>query len=176
MTIDGETTTVSEGVYCNDFVINNLSIVTFSPGIYVIRDGKFEVNSGGTIIGDGVTFYITGSAEFILNSNSHAELTAPTTGPLAGIIIFQDRSVADGTIHLFNSDSSSFFVGTIYMPNGKVMINSGSSLGGPAAFTSFVARKFEINSDSSLVLNSDYGATDVPFLRALGGFQVALFE
>ena len=135
-----------------------------------------EARARGLDSGVGVTIYITGSAEFILNSDSHAELSAQTTGPLAGVVIFQDPNVADGTVHLFNSDTTSYLVGTVYLPNGKVMINSGSTLGGPAAFTSFVAKTFEINSDSTLVLNTDYGATDVPALPALGAFQVALIE
>ena len=111
-----------------------------------------------------------------MNSDSHAELSALTEGQFAGILVFQDRNVADGTVHLFNSDSGSSIVGAVYLPNGKVMINSGSTLGPASAFSSFIARTFEINSDSHLVLNSDYAATDVPPLAALGAYQIALIE
>ncbi len=176
LSIDAETTTISPGVYCNDFVLNAGSIITMDPGTYVIRDGKFEVNSGANLSGDGVTIYLMGSAEFILNSDSHAELTAPTEGEFAGILIFQDRNVADGTVHLFNSDTTTSLVGAVYFPNGKIMINSGSTLGPASAFSAFIAKTYEINSGSHLVLNSDYEATDVPALAALGAYKVALIE
>ena len=67
-------------------------------------------------------------------------------------------------------------IGTVYFPNGKVMINSGSTLGPASAFSAFIARTYEINSASGLLLNSDYEATDVPTLAALGAYKVAIIE
>ncbi len=86
---------------------------------------------------------------------------------MAGIVIYQDRNVADGTVHLINSDSASYLEGTVYLPNGKVMINSGGTLGGDAAYSIFIAKEFEINSDSTLVMNSDFGGSGVPLPSGL---------
>ena len=156
--------TMTPGVYCNNFTLNSFTNATMEPGIYVFRDGDFIVNSDLSVTGDGVIIYLTGtnSPELILNSQSHANLSAPTTVPYAGILIFQDPNVEDGTVHLLNSDASSSFEGTIYLPNGKMMINSGTQMSGDAAYSYIIARSFEINSDSGIVLNSDYAASDVP--------------
>ncbi len=126
-------------------------------------DATFIANSDSTILGDDVTIYLTGTDGYLLfNSGSHVELSASLTGPLAGIVTYQDRTVADGTVHLINSDSASYLEGTVYLPNGKVMINSDSVFGGDADYSIFIAKEYEINSDSTLVMNSDFGGSDVP--------------
>ncbi len=86
---------------------------------------------------------------------------------MAGIVVYQDRNVADGTVHLINSDSASYFEGTVYLPNGKVLINSSSTLGGNAAYSIFIAKEYEINSDSTLVMNSNFGSSGVPLPSGL---------
>ncbi len=169
-TIDADPNyTMTPGVYCNDFILNAGTNATMEPGIYVFRDGDFIVNSGASITGDDVMIYLTGinSPELVLNSDSHADLSGLRTGPHAGILIFQDPNVADGTVHLFNSDATSSFEGTIYLPNGKMKINSGTTMSGDAAYSYIIARSFEINSDSGIVLNSDYAASDVPLPAGL---------
>ena len=161
---ENTTVTLSPGVYCKNLKLNANTIATMEPGTYVFRDADFLVNSNSTLTGEGVFMYFTGenSPEFILNSDSHAELSAPTEGPYAGILIYGDRNVEDGTVHLFNSDADSVFIGTIYVPNGRIKINSGTTLSGTAPYTNFIARSFEIDANSGIVLNSDYAATDVP--------------
>ncbi len=160
--------TLSPGVYCGKLEINSSATAILDPGVYIMDDATFIANSDSTILGDDVTIYLTGSDGYLLfNSDSTVRLSASLTGPMAGIVVYQDRNVADGTVHLINSDSASYFEGTVYLPNGKVMINSGSSLGGNAAYSIFIAKEYEINSDSTLVMNSDFGGSDVPLPAGL---------
>ncbi len=42
------------------------------------------------------------------------------------------------------------------------MINSGNTLGGLASYSIFIAKQYEINSDSSLVPTGDHEDSDVP--------------
>ena len=76
-----------------------------------------------------------------------------------GILFFQDREVPDGTVHVLNSNSGSVIEGTVYLPNGNVLINSNATLGETSPYSSLIARTFKINSNSDLVLNSDYEAS-----------------
>ena len=50
---------------------------------------------------------------------------------------------------------------------GFVMINSGSTLGGAASYSIFIAKEYDINSGSSLVVSSDLGGSDVPLPSGL---------
>ena len=63
-----------------------------------MNGGGFSVSSQANIIGNGVTIYNTGSASYAyqpisITGGSTTVLTAPTTGSLAGILFFQDRSI-----------------------------------------------------------------------------------
>lgn len=178
LTYSSTTVTLSPGVYCKKLELNSLTDATLLPGTYVMRDGDFMVNSNSTVTGTGVFIYFTGNntPELMLNSGSHADLSAPTTGPYAGILMYQDRNTADGSVFLLNSDASSHLLGTVYLPNGKIMINSGTTITGTAPYTSFIARTFEINSGSGIVLNSDYNGSTVPLPGGLAGSKTALVQ
>ncbi len=161
--VSSGTETLTPGVYCGKLEIQNGATAILNPGVYIMDDALFKANSGGTIQGEDVTIYLTGtdgSLEF--NSDCSVELSASLTGTYAGIVVYQDRNVADGTVHLINSDSNSYLEGVVYLPNGKILINSGSNFGDNATWSIFIAEEFEINSDSTLVLNTNYEGSTVP--------------
>ena len=161
--VSSGTETLTPGVYCGKLEIQNGATAILDPGIYIMDDALFKANSGGIIQGDDVMIYLTGTdGRLEFNSDSTVTLSARLTGPYAGIVVYQDRNVADGTVHLINSDSNSFLEGVVYLPNGKVMINSGSNFGDNATWSIFIAKEFEINSDSTLVLNTNYEGSTVP--------------
>jgi hypothetical protein len=76
-----------------------------SPGTYILKGGAPGENgslnvSGGTLKGTGVTLYNTGTSPSYadykpidMQNNASITLTAPTSGVLAGILFFQDRSI-----------------------------------------------------------------------------------
>ncbi len=156
------------GVYCGKLEVNSGGEAFLNPGVYIMDDALFKANSDSTILGTDVTIYLTGTGGYLeFNSDSTVQLSASLTGEYAGIVVYQDRTVADGTVHLINSDSTSYLEGTVYLPNGKVMINSGATLGGDADYSIFIAKEYEINSDSTLVMNSDFGSSGVPLPSGL---------
>lgn len=167
--------TIYPGVYCGDHVVDDGATVTLSGGTYVFRGDKFEVNSGSTIrtnAGDGATLFLASDVEFTLNSESSAELEAPATGDLAGVVIY---SVGTEDLEI-NSDSASFFEGTLYAPTARIKVNSDSTIGGDANFTAVVAKEIDLNSESTLVVNSDYAGSTVPSIPTLGASRIAIFE
>ena len=159
---DNSLQAVAPGVYCDGLTIKNNSNLEFNPGEYVISGGTLLIDSNSRVFGDGVIFYLTDGATINFESNSTIVFTAPIDGPRAGVLIFQDRNSADGSVHIFNSNSDSRLVGTIYLPNGKFESNSNSTFGIDSAFTILIARTIEINSNARLIVNSDYAASDVP--------------
>jgi hypothetical protein len=177
VTVNSANTTLYPGVYCAGLTINSNSSAILEPGIYVFRDGKLEVNSNSSISGEGVGFYFTGpGAVSILNSNSIAVLSAPVSGPMAGIVMFQDRDMPPGSENVLNSNTGSVIEGTSYFPNGNVVINSNSTLGQTSPNSSLIARTIAVNSNSHLVLNSDYKASQVPLPKGLAKRNNALLQ
>jgi Flp pilus assembly protein TadG len=63
-------TTLSPGVYCGSVNFNGSGTVTFSPGLYVLKNSTMIFNSGWTVTGSGVTFYL---ADHTIQQQCHRE-------------------------------------------------------------------------------------------------------
>jgi hypothetical protein len=140
------------GTYCGGISVNGNSWLHFNAGTYVIAGGGMNINGNSTMTGTGVTFYNTtgtgGYGAITLNGNSQANFSAPTSGPLEGILFFQDRAIpgtaAGSTI---NGNSSSTFDGAIYFATTAVNFNGNSSANG---YSIVVADKLVINGNASI--------------------------
>lgn len=162
-------TTLQPGVYCKKLELDSGARVTFEPGIYVMRDGEFIVNSGARAKGQDMMMYLEGSnnARFNINSDSHIAFSGRTSGPYAGLVFFQERgSRADHSI--LNSDSSSIIEGVIYLPSTSLHLNSKGVISKASPWTGIIVDKLELNSDSIMTINTDYAASSVPPPAGIG--------
>jgi len=126
------TVTIDPGVYCNGIQLNAGAVVTMNPGIYFIDRGSLQMAGGSTLQGDGVTIILTSStgnnyADVTINGGAHLAITAPTTGPTAGIAIFGDRSMPTGTTFKFNGGDSQVIGGAVYVPHGTLQYAGGNN-------------------------------------------------
>jgi len=118
---------VSPGVYCGGIVIGTSGPVSFDSGTYVVFNG-LSVTAGfyPTLTGNGVTFYNTGNATYPygainLSGSSSSTLSAPTSGSLAGILVFQDRSiVAPAAPSIIDGGKGELYTGALYFPTTTV--------------------------------------------------------
>ena len=83
-------------------------------------------------------------------------------GPMAGLLFFEDISTAGGKKHRINSNNAKRLVGTIYLPLGTLLIDAKSPVASESAYTAIVAKSIEILEAPTLILNTNYGATEVP--------------
>src|SRR5438105_3098474 len=90
--------TLNPGIY-KGMKLNSGSNVTLNPGTYYIEcpctggSGGLDVAGGATLTGTGVTLVFTSSdgskwATSTINGGASVNLTAPTTGATAGIVVF----------------------------------------------------------------------------------------
>ncbi|WP_369027242.1 TadE/TadG family type IV pilus assembly protein [Qipengyuania sp. RANM35] len=118
------------GVYCNGMKLQGT--VRMHGGVYIIKSGTFQVNSGANIslFGDGgVTIILTGKnsntvATVSINGDAKLDLRAPTSAEnskWAGILFYQDPM--GSATHTFNGGADIDIEGIIYMPKGDVTYN-----------------------------------------------------
>ena len=125
--------TLQPGVYCDGIKIAGSGVITFSPGEYVLLGGGLSVNGSSILNGTGVSFYLTEDATHAygpisLAGSAVSTLTAPTTGDMAGILFYQDRSILSPAPSIIAGSSNSTFVGALYFPT-SALTYSGSSNG-----------------------------------------------
>lgn len=90
-----QSVTLEPGTYCGGLRITKKATVTLRPGIYVMKDGPLIVDQKASVTGDGVGFYFTGDRGGLLFSKgSTVSLAAPTTGIMAGLLMFEERTVS----------------------------------------------------------------------------------
>jgi len=152
--ISSATAILTPGVYCNGIVISGgTSNVTFMPGTYILQGGGFRVSGGGTLNGAGVTFYNTGNATYAYNKvdisgGTMGTLSAPTSGPMEGMLFFQDRSITSGPTNAITGGSTLSLEGAIYFPTTPLTFTGGSS--GSTGCSILVASTISFTGPSSL--------------------------
>ncbi|MGJ4995402.1 TadE/TadG family type IV pilus assembly protein [Bradyrhizobium sp. HKCCYLS3077] len=126
-TYDPGSVTLSPGVYCGSTNFNGSGTLTLSPGLYIVK-GTMTFNSGWTVTGNGVTFYLADqNATLTFNGNVNATLSAPTTGTYANILIYEPNGLSTTNLPI-NGSSSSSYTGLMYLPSRNVTINSVSTM------------------------------------------------
>ncbi len=121
--------------------------VEFAPGLYIVDGGDFRINSTTVLRGTGVTFFLTNGAEANLNGSATVDLTAPTSGPFAGIMIFGDRDDAAVT-HVINGNSASRLDGAVYTPAASISYSG--NFGGSGGCTQLVVDNITFTGNSEL--------------------------
>jgi len=155
------TVTLSPGTYYGGIAITGNANVTFNPGTYILAGGGLSVTGNSSLTGTGVTFYNSYSTNYSyapinLTGNETAKLSAPTSGSLAGMLFFQDRSIASGSAgSSIVGNSSSTFDGAVYFSTTAVTYTGNSSGSG---YTFLIADSITITGNSSMTIGTDYSS------------------
>lgn len=160
----GSTATLSPGVYCGGMKITG-GTVTLTAGTYIIDGGSLSISGNATLTGTGVTLVFTSSSgknypTATINGGATINLTAPTTGTLAGIVIFGDRNMPTNTNFKLDGGSTQTFGGAIYLPSAALDYGGGSS--GSTGCTQLVADTVSFSGNSNLAVScAAYGTATI---------------
>ncbi|MBB2964363.1 TadE/TadG family type IV pilus assembly protein [Methylobacterium sp. R2-1] len=191
------TTPLNPGTYCGGLHITKDAVVTLRPGVYVMKDGPLVVDGKATLTGTDVGFYFTGDkGGLVFDKLTTVSLTAPVSGVMAGLLLMEDRSVSDPVdpsdlvttpdggklpppppplaatkpmrTYRIISDNARTMLGTIYLPSGRLVIDSSRPVADQSAYTVVVAQQISLFEGPNLYLNANYNNTSVPVPKGLG--------
>jgi len=150
------TVTLSPGVYCGGMTLNAGAVVTLNPGIYYLDRGSLQVNGGASLTGTGVTLVFTSSTgqnytTATINGGATVNLTAPTSGPTQGIVLYGDRNMPTGASFKFNGGASQYFGGAIYIPKGAIDFAGGANTS--TGCTQLIGNTITFTGTSNLAIN-----------------------
>lgn len=142
-TQSGKGPNINPGYYANGLPSGNLVL---APGVYYV-DGGINLTGNNTMdASSGVTIYLN-SGGFTMGGNTSFTINPPTSGPYAGISIFQARGNASADT--FHGTPGSTSTGTFYIPSAAVALN-----GTPNSFASqLIANTVSISGNATLGIN-----------------------
>ena len=113
---------LSPGVYCNGISVNGAGNIIFDAGTYILIGGGLKISGATSFSGTGVTFFDTQGGGYTyggisISGASNSTLTAPTAGSLAGILFYQDRTIASPAASTITGATNANFVGALYFPD-----------------------------------------------------------
>jgi hypothetical protein len=119
--------------------------VHLNPGLYIIGGGDLTGANGAVLTGNGVTLFFAGGSEMKLNGNQRLNLSAPTSGPFSGIVLFGNRTTA--TNQKVNGGAGTTIQGAVYFPAAAVDYSGNSA--GTNGCTQLIARTISFGGNSS---------------------------
>ncbi len=155
------TVNLSPGTYCGNFNFNGSGTVNLSSGLYIFKGTTWNINSGWTVTGSGVTFYFTNSSSYVqFNSGVTVSLTAPTSGTYANLLMYEPDGLSTSSFAIDGSSSSGHALqGLVYLPSRNITFNSTYS-GTADAFTLVVNQLiFDSNSPKTWSITPSGGSS-----------------
>jgi hypothetical protein len=171
-------------------VTTNADVIA-APGVYIISGGVLEVSNNAKFHGEHVSFYFADDAATLqFKDRADVELSAPTEGLMAGILLYENPNATPGRAFEVASDSVRELLGTIYLPRGIFMGNGEGigttvknvvngvteaagagqllpTIGEASAYTVIVANRLDLRG-VNLVINADYASSEVPVPEGVG--------
>lgn len=189
---------LNPGVYCGGLIVDSgkakLSageyIITGGP-LMVTNNGTVQGDHVGFYLAGE-------DAKIQFDYDANIDVSAPREGPMAGLLLYSSpfekklgekfemverRSGANLQVaanamrkadglkwpdHTIRSDNARRMVGTIYLPNGKLLIDGRNPIADRSEYTVIIADTFELQDGPNLVLRTDYHLTDIPVPDGVG--------
>ncbi|WFP74938.1 TadE/TadG family type IV pilus assembly protein [Mesorhizobium sp. WSM4906] len=142
---NGKTVTLSQGTYCDKTWSGK---ITLNPGIYVLRNVTIKPGGNGSLTGLGVTIFLMENSQLYINANETVNLSPTTSGPYAGITIFQDHGNTQALT--LNGGSGSVVSGFIYAPDAAITYAGNSDMSSQGSCLRLVGKTVDITGNSAV--------------------------
>lgn len=123
----GGSYTLNPGVYCGGLRISGNNDITFNPGVYIMDRGDLDVIGNGSLYGEEVAFFFTGSGnnygQLKVTGGKTVEFSAPQEpDDLAGFVFFQDPDApTNGNIsNMMTGNADILIDGVMYFPSQEI--------------------------------------------------------
>jgi len=156
--------------FCSGLNFQNNFSATFAPGVYFI-DTQLVFGNNALITGTNVTLVINGNYQINIGNNATVDITAPLTGPTAGIAFMGGRTATSTVVQTFSNNTVLNLTGAIYFPNQILNFDNNGTTSATGC-TQLVARQVQIMNNVALHNNCNgTGTRPINF-----GGSVALVE
>jgi len=133
------TVSLNPGHFCSGWSFSNNVTLNLSPGTYYI-DQQLTFGNNTTMNGTGgVTLVINGNYAISIGNNAEISLTAPTSGPYAGLAFFGLPTASPTVTQTFSNNTELNIKGAVYFPNQIIQFDNNGTTA-PSGCTQVIAR------------------------------------
>jgi hypothetical protein len=154
------TSTLQPGVHCGVIIVANDATLTLAPGVHYFSLATLTLANNAVLQGTNVALVFDALSFFTFQDNSDIELEGLTSGPLAGFVIATTQ--ANTKTFTISTTTARTLLGVVYIPSGLLSITGNSPVAQASAWTVIVAQAIAISGSADLVLNANYGGSEVP--------------
>lgn len=159
--------TLQPGVYCGGLSLQQGKF-KMQPGVHVFRDGEFYVSAQSWVVGEGVTILLTGNSDtrFANQAGANFDVSAPQTGPFAGIVVAQDPASIPSKINTVIGGGYMKFDGIMYFPKQPLLVTGNGIIGADSPQFAIMADTISVKGNGILTIKigADYAAAGLPKL------------
>jgi hypothetical protein len=140
------------GRYTAGLNYGNNATLNFAAGVYYI-DTRLSLGNNATVNANaGVTIVVNGNYQINLGNDAQINITAPTTGPTAGLALASIRTASASVTQKFSNNAIMNLKGALYFPNQTVQFDNNATLNAPVC-GAIIARIVQLQNNTNIKNN-----------------------
>jgi hypothetical protein len=139
--------------YCT-FVIAGSPVITLQPGIHVF-ESTVSIAGSATIQGTDVMLYFKNGASAAFAGLGRLDVSATTTGPYAGTVIFMSRN--DSGALALSGDTALNLNGLVYAPTSPLAMSGGSTTNVMASNVAMIVENIAVSGSGNFNMQRPNG-------------------
>lgn len=156
--------TIAPGCYTGSTTFkDNISL---AAGTYYFQSASIRINGNASISGSGVTLFLDANSSLDITGTPSINLTAPSSGALTGIVLFQSRSATGASLSI-SGNSTVSLDGVLYAPATSVTFTGNGTTTNPARYGSVIASQVHFTGNSAFAFGSTLPSKSVSGHSAL---------
>ena len=150
--LNGETFNFTAGHWCSGWNFQNNVTLNLAPGTYYIDQQLILKNNAVLNATGGVTLVINGNYAIDIANNAQINITAPSSGPYAGLAFFGLRDATPTVKQTFSNNTILNIKGVVYFPNQIIEFNNNGATA-PGGCTQVIGRIIQVYNNVQLDKN-----------------------
>lgn len=136
--------TLLPGRYCGGLSIQAQARVRLEPGVYIIDNGELLVQSGSSLTGSNVAFYLTGpNAHLTIIGGGTVDLKGRQSGAsLAGMLFVAHPDAWRGRDSNIQGGGTFNLEGVLYLPTQRIEVSGNGDVNDDGRYFAMVAKDF----------------------------------
>jgi Flp pilus assembly protein TadG len=164
------TMSLPPGLHCLPITVIGSGTLFLQPGDHYFLAPLIMTDSS-SLVGDDVSLVFGIGNVFNFSKNANVRLSARKSGPNAGFLIATSRDNL-GTFTIASGKVSQL-LGTIYIPNANLVVDTPGNVAQDSAWSVIVAKTLTLRQNPVLVINSNYAGSSIPVPEGVGPLKSA---